>query len=298
MAKEGARPSRLVPYLALAAAGLVGFGVAYVLIPRPEPAPPPAPAEGMTRLAEILGSLVLGVLLSGVAAAFYLAFVSTGGFTSNFAKPVFKKLKPRLFVGQIVLSALLLFALALLLNGALGVLFWALGIRASAFIAAMVVSVVAANVALVRLHAWAPLETTLASRRLQAMGVPAADLARGLCLGISNPAESGWTKAVLEDDVGFLWLEPDRLVYKGDQESFEVPWERLLEVERVVVASSAASAYTGNRHIVLRFATDSGQERRVRLHPEGCWTPGRVLTATNELADRLNAWRAGSTRMQ
>jgi hypothetical protein len=289
-AREGDRPNRLVPYLVLAAAGVVGFGVAYLLVPRPDPAPPPPQPEGMTLLGEILGSLVLGALLSGVAAAFYLAFVSTGGFTSSFAKPVFKKLKTRLFIAQIVLSALLLFALGLLLNGALGALFWALDIRASAFIAAMVVSAVAVNVALVRLHAWAPLETTLASRRLQAMGVPAADVARGLCLGISNPADSGWKKAVLEDDVGFFWLEPDRLVYKGDQESFEVPRERLLEVERVVVTSSA-SAYTGNRHIVLRFTSDSGQERRVRLHAEGCWTPGRVVKATNELAGRLSAWR-------
>jgi hypothetical protein len=247
----------------------------------------------MTLVGEILGSLVLGALLSGVAAAFYLAFVSTGGFTSSYANPVFKKVKPRLFVGQIVLSALLLFAIGLLLNGVFGALFWVLGIRASTWIAAMVVSMVAVNVALVRLHAWAPLETTLASRRLQAMGVPAADVARGLCLGISNPADSGWKKAVLEDDVGYFWLEPDRLVYKGDQESFDVPRERLLDVERVVLASSA-TAYTGNRHIVLRFTTDSGQERRVRLHAEGCWTPGRVVKSTNELADRLNAWKTGS----
>lgn len=287
---EGGKPNRLVPFLVLAAAGVVGFAVAYLLTPRPAPAPSPPPAEGMTLLAEVLGSLVLGALLGGIAAAFYLAFVSTGGFTSSYAKPVFRKVKPRLFVAQIVLSALLLFSVGLLLNGALAVLFRVAGIGASSWIVAMVVSMVAVNVALVRLHAWAPLETRLAARRLQAMGVPAADVARGLCLGISNPADGGWTKSALEDDIGLFWLEPERLVYKGDQESFEVPRERLLDVERVVVASST-SAYSGNRHIVLRFTTDSGQERRVRLHTEGCWTPGRVVKATNELADRLNAWR-------
>ncbi len=288
--EEGGRPNRLVPYLALAAAGVVGFAVAYLLTPRPAPVPPPPPADGMTRLGGIVVSLVLGAVLAAIAAAFALAFVSTCAFTSSYGRPVFKRIKPRLFVGQIVLSSLLLFAIGLLLNAALGVLFWVLGIRASSWIVAMVLSMVAVNVALVRLHLLSPLEPKLAARRLAAMGVPAAQIERGLCIGISNPTDSGWKKSAIEDDIGLLWVEPERLVYKGDQESFEVARGRLLEVERTTVASSVSS-YSGNRHIVLRFATDAGGERRVRLHAEGCWTPGRVVKATDQLAERLNAWR-------
>jgi hypothetical protein len=279
-----------VPYLVLAGACVVGFAVAYLLVPRPPEAPPPSPEGGLTRLGEIVASLVLGGVLAALAAAFGLAFVSTCAFTSSYAAPVFRRIKPRLFVGQVVLSALLLFAIGLLLNAALGVAFWVLGVPVSSWIVAMVLAMVAVNVALVRLHLLAPLEPRLAARRLTAMGVPVAEIARGQCIGISDPADSGWKKSSLEDDIGLLWVEPDRLRYRGDRDSFEVPRGRLLEVERTTVASSASS-YSGNRHIVLRFATADGGERRVRLHAEGCWTPGRVVKATDQLADRLNAWR-------
>lgn len=288
--KPGGRPHRLVPYLVLAGAGVVGFAVAYLVTPRSPEAPPPVAADGLTRLGGIVVSLVLGAVLAALAAAFALAFVSTCAFTSSYAQPVFKRIKARLFVGQIVLSSLLLFAIGLLLNAALGLLFWVLGIEASSWIVAMVLSMVAVNVALVQLHLLAPLEPKLAARRLAAMGVPAAEIARGQCIGISDPADSGWKKSALEDDIGLLWVEPERLLYKGDQDAFEVARGRLLEVERTAVASSVSS-YSGNRHIVLRFATDAGGERRVRLHAEGCWTPGRVVQATDQLADRLNAWR-------
>lgn len=288
-AGEGGRPNRLVPYLVLAGAGVVGFAVAYLVTPRPPAAAPP-PSDGLSRAGEIVVSLVLGAGLAAIAAAFALAFVSTCAFTSSYTTPVFKRIKARLFVGQIVLSALLLFALGLLLNAVLGVAFWVLGIQASSWIVSMVLSMVAVNVALVRLHLLAPLEPRLAARRLGAMGVPAAQVQRAQCIGISDPAESGWKKSALEDDIGLLWVEPERLLYRGDADSFEVARGRLLEVERTTLASSVSS-YSGNRHIVLRFATDAGGERRVRLHVEGCWTPGRVVKATDQLADRLNAWR-------
>jgi hypothetical protein len=93
--------------------------------------------------------------------------------------------------------------------------------------------------------------------------------------------------------MGMLWLERDRLVYRGDDASFVVERERLLEVERLVVKRSA-SAYAGNRHIVLRLLQENGTERRVRLHVEGAWTMGRLVKATNALADRLNRWKQQS----
>ena len=57
---------------------------------------------------------------------------------------------------------------------------------------------------------------------------------------------------MLEDDIGMLWLEPDRLLYRGDAEAFEITRDELPDIERVVVSASP-TAYVGKRHIVLRF---------------------------------------------
>lgn len=87
-----------------------------------------------------------------------------------------------------------------------------------------------------------------------------------------------------------MWLEPDRLVYRGDTDGFTFSRGQLTEIERVVLTAST-TAYAGNRHIVLRFTADGGLERRVRLHIEGEWTLGRIAKATDRLADRLVAWK-------
>jgi hypothetical protein len=240
-------------------------------------------------VAEVVGSLLLGGLLLAITAGFYFLVLATGCFTSDYGRPVFKKLKPRLFVANLVLMALLLFGLGLTLAGVFQIAFRLLGVGWSGFLTGMIVAALVVNVGMVRFSVWAPFEPKLAARRLLASGVPAAELARGICIGISDPAVSGWKKAILEDDIGFLWLEPDRLVYRGDGDAFEIARGSLLAVERVVLSAST-TAYSGNRHIVLRFRTDAGGERRTCLHPEGLWTPGRVVSATDALAARLHAW--------
>jgi hypothetical protein len=170
------------------------------------------------------------------------------------------------------------------------------GIHADATLPALIAALVILNFFVLRVNIWAPNETGLPRHRLLALGVTEAQLARGTYVGISDPSSNSLktTKGMLEDDVGMLWLEHDRLVYRGDEASFDVPRERLLEVERLVVKKSA-SAYAGNRHIVLRFQQENGTERRVRLHVEGAWTMGRLVKVTNALADRLNAWAQQKT---
>jgi hypothetical protein len=283
---EGDQPRRFIPFL-VPVVCLASFGaVAYVTRPAPPLMAPPA----QRMLAVTVVNLLVGGLLTTMAALFYWAVVSTAGFTFDYSKPVLKGAKGRSVMAILVVNAVLVSGLAFFLAGVLNVLFWVTGLRTDAFVMGTGVALLVMLTGITFVRPSAPIERTLASRRLTAMGVPASDAARGLCVGSSDLPDGGWKASPLEDDLGLLWVEQDRLVYKGDQKSFDVPRETLRPLERVTVAPR--TRYRPNRPIVLRFGAGPGRERRVRLQPAGCWTAGGLIKATNALADRLNAWMA------
>jgi hypothetical protein len=237
--------------------------------------------------------VVVGGFLLAIALAVYLLVVLTGCLTIDYARPVFKRSKPKLFVANIVVLFLLLMGATCLAYATLLVPFKLLGLPLSPWVVALVGTALVVNIVSIRVNIWAPLERRLVKQRQRALGTPEPEIAIGMCLGISDPAVSGWKRAVMEDDVGMVWLEPDQLVYRGDADGFSCSRAQLAAIERVAAAGSA-SAYAGNRHIVLRITGEGGQERRVRLHVEGEWTLGRMREATDRLADRLSAWRDGA----
>jgi anthranilate/para-aminobenzoate synthase component II len=87
-----------------------------------------------------------------------------------------------------------------------------------------------------------------------------------------------------------LWIEPDELVYKGDNDDFHVRREQCMSIERVADAGSI-SAYFGNVHIILTFEEDGVGPRRVRLHPESSMTMTGIARASDRLAEELERWK-------
>jgi hypothetical protein len=143
---------------------------------------------------------------------------------------------------------------------------------------------------------WQPLGKSTVKRRLTAHGVPDEELANGMCIGISDPAKSSLKKmTMVEEDVGLFWLNENELVYKGDAESFHVSREQFIDTQRAVDADSM-SAYCGNVHVIIRFRTADGTERRVRLHSEGTWTMRGRAKESDSLAEKLICWKQGINR--
>ena len=77
--------------------------------------------------------------------------------------------------------------------------------------------------------------------------------------------------------------------HRGDIQAFEVRREDFLAVERAADVGNTR-AYSSVIDVILRFSTEGGAERRVRLHAIGCWHTGAVKKTLDALAVRLNAW--------
>jgi hypothetical protein len=244
--------------------------------------------NGFRLIAMVAGTLIVSGVLFAIGGAGYVLMIATRALTFNFQAPVFKGYKLRAVVTHMLWPIPISIAVVLLMNAVLQVAFRLAGVRVDPAMPALIVALMILNLFVLRVNVWAPNETGLPRRRLLALGVTESQLARGTYVGISDPAVKT-SRGMLENDMGMLWLEPDRLIYRGDDDGFEVSRETLLEVERVVVPRSA-SAYAGNRYIVLRFQQQDGTQRRVRLHVEGAWTMGRLVKMTDALADRLNVW--------
>jgi hypothetical protein len=140
---------------------------------------------------------------------------------------------------------------------------------------------------------WKPLEKSIVKRRMAACGVSDADIESGICIGISDPAKSSFKKmTMVEEDIGMLWLWDNELAYIGDTYGLNIGRKQLIEVQRAADAGSM-SAYGGNVHVILRFRTIDGVERRTRLHTEGFWTMGGRAKASDSLAEKLVCWQKG-----
>ena len=161
----------------------------------------------------------------------------------------------------------------------------------AALLSSLFAPFVAAQLVLIWIILWGPLDAIVVTRRLRARGVPPGQLAAGRIVGLSNPDRSSLRKiGLVEEDYGMLWIGDDRLVYWGDVDAWEVPHDRFIAVERKADAGSVSS-YFGAVHVILRFFGPDGVERRVRVHSEGDWTQTGKARALNDIADRLTAWQ-------
>jgi hypothetical protein len=258
--------------------------------------PPPAPFDDVPPLARAITiSMVLGflsVLVLLVGGGMYAVILGTRLFFSDFSRPVWSRFKARLFLANIFVPLPVMVGVSGLITAMGTPLLIGRGVSyQTGFILLFFIPFVLLQLVSIWLSIWTPLVKRLTRARLLALGVKPARLARGIFLGISNPAKKSSRKlGLIEEDVGMLWITRDELVYEGDDDEFRVQREQCLSIERVADTGSV-SAYFGNVHIILTFARDGRAPRKVRLHPESSMTMTSTARASDWLANKLEKWK-------
>lgn len=258
--------------------------------PEPLPAAQGAPSEGRPLVFLFFAAFFL---LAGVAS--YLLVTFANGFIFDFSRPLWTALKVRLYLFNIFVPLLFMLGLGFALAGWLEPHLVRRGLsRQMAFLAPVLGTIFVLQIVGIWVQIWAPLERRVITRRLAAKGIMPAQMAHGLFTGISDPTRSSFKKfGAIEDDIGMLWIDPERLVFFGDVEYFALTRDQILAMDRKADAGSV-TLLSGIAHVVLRVRQPDGRERQIRLHPEGVWTMGRKREAMDELAKRISDFLAGA----
>jgi hypothetical protein len=239
---------------------------------------------------------LLAAFCTVATVAGYLIVHFTHAFIGDFRAPVWERFKLRIWLANIVVPLFLLVAVGACASAAVTVLMGLSG--ASPGMPSVIpffVVLVVGQVALSAVHVWRPVRISVIKNRLLARGVPLDRLDQGMYAGVSDPDSKTLKRQFVEQDIGMLWVAPDRIAYVGDDEKwdFEATRESLMAVERGVDKGSWA-AYWGASDVILRIRCPDGTERRVRLHPQACWTMTGIGKALDRLAEELDAWKKKS----
>jgi hypothetical protein len=243
-----------------------------------------------------LVNFVFGGLFIVAGLAAYATVISTTCLTFDFSRPVWRAVKVRVYIANIIVLTLFMVGGGFIAAGLLVPLLVGLGLsRGVAFVACLFGSMFVLQIAAVWILLWAPLERRLISKRLAARGITPQQMAEGVLVGLSDPSKSSLRKfAAIEEDVGMLWVDAQRLVYFGDTEHFVLTPDQILAVERKTDAVST-TALSGTAHVILRVRQSDGKERPLRLHTEGIWTMGGKRRAMDALAARIAPLLASAT---
>jgi hypothetical protein len=277
--------------------GLVGFGVGFWIVRHFSRVPE---TEEVMKEPEILGHIfimfALGFLSLGAGILGYVLVVATQCFTFDWRKPFWEAFKVKLYVANIIVSLLIILGVAFFVSMVVTPILMAIGLsRVISFIVPIAATLVIGQLVLVWVNIWVPLEKTVVKKRLAGRGISNENMERGMCIGISDPGKSSFKKmAVVEEDVGMLWMKGEELIYVGDSAAFRIHRRQLVEVERAADSGSMA-AYGGAVHVILRYREVEGAEGRIRLHTEGSWTVGGMARALDSLAEGLVSWQRGES---
>lgn len=251
---------------------------------------PPTAAPVPNALAgAIMFVLGAGIFLAG--AALWGLTLLTGCFTFDFRKPFFRAYQVKIWILNVITGLLLQGGVAFMVMPLLYPLLLRFSLPGPvAMLAAIFAPFCAAQLVMVWLTVWGPLEPIVVRRRMRGRGLPDAQVAMGRIVGTSDPARNSLKKlGLVEEDFGVLWIADDRLVYWGDTAAWEIPHGKLLAVERKADAGSTSS-YFGAVGVILRYLDTAGTQRSVRIHSEGDWTMTAKARGMDQIADRLNAW--------
>jgi hypothetical protein len=287
---------RVAMFLLLGLVMLVSFTATLLIVrfltgPRPVSETDQTP-KGFAVIGFAVFIFFVGCFFSIAGAAAYAVTLKTRCFTFDFTRPFWNSYKKKLYLMNIVVTVLIGMAAAsfasMVFTPILTLAGLPFGISAIVpFLGAFVL----VQFLTVWINIWQPLEKSIIKKRSEAFGISQQDIGRGMYIGVSDPAKSSLRKmTMVEDDVGMLWLVDQGLVYRGDAGSLRIRRDQLIDVERAVDKGSM-SAYGGNVHVILRFGTDDGSERRIRLHAEGNWTIGHMAKASDTLAETLVRWK-------
>jgi len=230
-------------------------------------------------------------LASGVGG--YLAMTFTQGLTFNFNQPIWDALKAKMWFANLFVVLAVGLGIGFLASAFLTPVLTQAGVSSElAGFLPIMVSLGIIQLLFVWVLLWAPLEKRVIARRLAALGITPEQLKTGIYLGLSDPDQRSMSKrfAAIEEDIGMLWIAPDRLIYYGDTRQMNITREQLISVERLVDGRST-TALSGTAHVILNFHTPDGVLHRVRLHTEGVLTMGGKRAAMESLNARIEAWR-------
>ncbi len=277
--------------LALTAIMVLSALGGYLLVRGDGPAVEPEPEAAAPMLMSSLVTLIFGGLSFGAGIFAYVVVLVTNAFTFNFNKPFWKSMKTKLWFFNTGILVFVALGFGFAGQAFAGPILQGLGLPASlSHLVPLLGALLVTQAAMVLVNLWAPVEKASVQRRLASYGVSARDIDGGWLVGISDPEKSSFKKlTMIEEDLGMLWFRGDQLIYRGDTQAFEMRRDDFLEVERATDAGSAL-AYGGVVDLILRFRTEDGAERRVRLHATSSWHLGAVKKTLDALAVRLNAW--------
>ncbi|MCK4575382.1 hypothetical protein KAU34_03150 [candidate division WOR-3 bacterium] len=266
----------------------------YITFPLSNGSPMPTTNSNMFFMSVIY--FMIGIISFVIGIIFYIIVLSTHCFTFNFNMPFWKAFKVKLYISNIIVLFCWVIGLGFASSIVITPLLTMFGVPwiVSFYIPMLgwliMLNLIFSFVILI----WTPLDKSTITKRLLACGVSEEDINRGIFVGISDPIKSSFKKfTMVEDDVGMLWIESDKVIYKGDSDSFGFDRNKLLSIKRAVDPGSIV-AYGGGVDIIIRFRQENGTERRVRLHSEGNWTIKGVARSLDRLAKRLVTWQKGN----
>jgi hypothetical protein len=257
--------------------------------------PPPSQEEG-SELFQSIALLVCAMFFLVTGVGSYFLLIATSCLTFNFRNPVFGSYKGKLYLAKIAVPTLTSLGVGFILAVVVAPLLKRFGVSGGGtYLLPLFAVLIPMQIAQMWVSIWALITKRLITRRLLAQGITAAQLQSAMLIGISDPTRSSFKKMTLvEDDVGALWISPDRLVYWGDTEQFAITREQLVEIERRG-DSGGTSMLAGITHAILHVRLPDGQERQIRLHIEGKWTLGHYKKAMDELAETIARWHGSAT---
>lgn len=249
-------------------------------------------APPVNPIVRTIALLILGLFFLVPAGAAYFGLIFTCCLTFNYKHPVWHAIKAKMYIFNIMVAIGISLGIGFIAAAFLWPFFRGLGLPQQQ---ADLMPVLAALIGfqLVRLWVliWAPVEKKMIARRLGAMGITAEQLKGAMLVGISDPA-SGFVRrfGAIEEDMGALWVLPDRLSYRGDVEQFDLTRDQIAGIERKA-DYRGTSVLAGIAHVILQVRLPDGSIRQMRLHTEGQWTMGGKRRAMDVLAEALDGWQ-------
>lgn len=238
--------------------------------------------------------LVVGLFFLVPSVIAYLALLFSCYLTFNYRHPVWNSVKAKKYLANIFVGVGISLGFGFIVSAFLSPFLSQLGLpRSQADLLPVLAVLIGYQLLRLWVLVWGPAETFMIQRRLRTMGIAPEQLKSATLVGISNPA-SGMVKrfGAIEEDMGALWVLPDRLAFRGDAEQFDLTREQIAGIERKA-DNRSTTVLAGIAHVILQVRLPDGNIRHMRLHTEGQWTMGQKRRAMDALADAIAGWYAG-----
>ena len=237
---------------------------------------------------------IIGLFFLVPSVIAYLALIFSCCLTFNYQHPVWDSIKTKIYLFNIFVAVGISLGLGFIASAFLWPFMSRLGLpRSQADLLPVLAILIGFQLLRLWVLIWSPAEKKMIARRLAAMGVAPEQFKAAMLVGISNPA-SGFVKrfGAIEEDMGALWVLPDRLAFRLDAEQFDLTREHIAGIERKA-DNRSTTILAGISHVVLQVRLPDDSIRQMRLHTEGQWTLGQKRRAMDALAAAIDGWHAG-----